>query len=215
MVEGLHLHHQETRPTYTNHDFYGSYTLDENGHKVRPQVSREFLKRNFFFNALEASEKVSEAIKSLVDSWDTIPQTTNIKPGDQILYRSQGKIPNIHDRLIPAAFIYEVKAFPDTVQSTNVVGGKVVSINTSELKFTSFGDPLEMLGKHMMKDNKTFEQAIKQMKKVGYLEEVSLTIPASDVRSFKDVNQFLIDNFQLSVSLSSQEHEVFFTSKPF
>jgi len=188
------------------HDFIGSFSVDQDGRKIRPQVSKEFLRINFFLNALKASEKVSSALKSLVDSWDTVPQPQNIKPGDQILYRSQGKVSNIHDRLNTEAQIYEVKAFPSIVKSTNLADGKIVSVNTSELRFTSFRNPHETLSTYM-KDVKTYEQAIKQMKKVGYLEEVPITLQASDIRLFSDVNQFLVGNFGLTLGLSSQDHE--------
>ena len=195
------------------HDFLGTFYYDQNGREVRPVLSEDFLKAGRFFSALDKSQKLADSLSSLANSWDTIPQPQDIKSGDLILYKLQnGKIPNIHDRLNTTTSFYEVVAFPDIVESVNSTNGKIISINTSELRFTSHRSPLETLT--AMGGGKSFENAINKMLNMGYLKKEHIIIPTSDFRLFEDVKQFLIQNSNISLGLSSQEHEIFFTSKP-
>jgi len=188
------------------HDFLGdSYLID--GKWVRQGgLTREDLA---FIGAMGKSERWSKAIASITESWDEIPQINKVSRGSLILYRHNGQIPNIHHKYYPNIPLVNVTAFPDKIDSVNKIDGQIVSITVTETRFTSFRDPVETL-QAFKNEAKTSEKAIDQMRKISYLRDEQMIIPAADFRLFDDINQFLTEKFNLNLPKMSQEFEPIF-----
>jgi hypothetical protein len=176
--------------------------------KIRFEISEE---DRAIFRVKGEIRRWSEANTSLIDSWEEIPQAKEVKTGDLILYRREGKIPNIHffSPVGVHTSMLHVRAFPCKVDSVQEKEGEVASVAITETRFTSFRDPGETLRAFEGGDF-DIEKAIAKMLKVGYLKKVSTIIPSADFRLFGDINDFLTKKFGLQLFGMAQEMEPFF-----
>ena len=178
-------------------DFLGTHRLGEKKESFFP-TDRE----RAFYRTEGERKRWSEAITSLMDSWDEIPQAKEAKRGDLILYREDNKIPNIHALYFPFGVpIFDIMAYPYKIDSIRKDQGKIISVGVTETHFTSFRNPLETLN--------AFKGSLSKMRKVGYLKDEKIVLPIAEVRLFDDVDKFLTEKFKLQLPKMRQEMEPF------
>ena len=199
MIKDRYFAHRSRGPIY--HDFLGSYHPGEK--RVFFSISE---KEKASYRAEGEYRRWSEAVTSIMKSWDEIPRAEKIKRGDLILYRHEGGIPNIQCSYFPSIPIFDITAYPDKVHTINKNrGGGIFSVTVVETRFTSLRDPLETM--HAFGDDT--KKSFREMRKVGYLRDEEMEIKASDFRLFDDINKFLTENFKIQLPKMRQEMEPF------
>jgi hypothetical protein len=195
MFKDRHTDSHEIGPMV--HDFLGYHREGEKRESLLP-TGRE----RASYIALGEFKRWSEAITSLMKSWDEIPQAKEAKRGDLILYRYEGQIPNIHHLYFPAGVpIFDITAYPDKIDSVQKHQDKITSVTVTETHFTSFRNPMETFS--------AFKGSLSQMRKVGYLKDEKVVIQAPDFLLFDDINNFLTEKFKLQLPKMRQEMEPF------
>ena len=179
------------------HDFLGSYHPGEERHFFT--LSK---KEKAALTARGEWKRWSEALTSLIESWDEIPKAKETKRGNIILYRYKNRIPNIHSLYFPFGVpMFDIMAYPDKIDSIQKDQDKITSVTVTETHFTSFRSPMETFS--------AFDGSFARMRKVGYLRDEKMVIPVTEVRLFDDINAFLAEKFKLQLPKMRQEMEPF------